>query len=196
MKRKILASLFAITAIIGAGVFATGAYFTDTITQDNYTFTTSTADLKLGFCGGGVGTNCSAQPATIDNITFTSPTDDQVTGPGKSGVDCIVIQNTGQYSLTLTTRLFVTQATPAGMANAFEVAADKANDQCNGLVTLRDWASANAAQGLGAVPTGVTLAPGDRLYVLTYNRWNSSGDQSGLVNGVLKLKTVIEGRTV
>jgi hypothetical protein len=196
MKRKILASLFAITAIIGAGVFATGAYFTDTITQDNYTFVTQTADLKLGFCPS-VGGDCSGTAATIDNITFNSPAQDVVTGPGKTGVDCIVIQNAGAYNLTLSTQLTVTFASPGGMGDALEVAADKANSSCVAQTTLRDWASAYAAQSAGSVNSGITLAPGARLYVLTYNRWNSSsGDQNLLQGGTIKLKTVIEGRTV
>ncbi len=196
MKRKILASLFSITAIIGAGVFATGAYFTDTITQDNYTFVTQTADLKLGFCPSVPG-DCSGTAATIDNITFNSPAQDVVTGPGKTGVDCIVIQNAGAYSLTLSTQLTVTFASPGGMGDALEVAADKANSGCVAQTTLRDWASAYAAQSAGNVNSGIVLAPGDRLYVLTYNRWNSSsGDQNLLQGGTIKLKTVIEGRTV
>jgi hypothetical protein len=107
-----------------------------------------------------------------------------------------VIQNTGSYALALSSQLYVTQATPGGMADAFEVAADRANSSCYGTVTLRDWASANAEAAAGQVGLGVTLNPGERLYVITYNRWNSVGDQNGLENGVLKLKTVLEGKTV
>ena len=196
MKRKILASIFVISAVVGLGVFATGAYFTDTITQDNYTFTTSSADLKLGFCGGGVGTDCSGVTATIDNITFSSPSQDQPTGPGVSGVECIVIENTGAYALTLSSQLFVTYASPAGMGDAFQVAAESASSNCYSTGVLRSWASAYNEQAAGLVSTGVTLAPGARLYVLTENRWDSTGDQNGLQNGTIKLKTVIEGRTV
>jgi hypothetical protein len=46
------------------------------------------------------------------------------------------------------------------------------------------------------VASGITLAPGDRLYIITRNRWNSTGDQNYLQGQTLKLKTVIEGRTV
>ncbi len=31
--RKILVSLFLITSVVGIGIFATGAYFTDTVTR-------------------------------------------------------------------------------------------------------------------------------------------------------------------
>jgi hypothetical protein len=196
MKRKILASLFVMSAVIGLGVFATGAYFTDTITQDNYTFTTGSADLKLGFCGGGVGTDCSAVAATLDNVTFNSPSQDVVTGPGKSGVECIVIENAGQYALNISSQLFVTSATPAGMGDAFQVAAESASQNCFSTGVIRNWASAYTEQSAGLVSTGITLAPGARLYVLTENRWDSSGDQNALQGGTLKLKTVIEGRTV
>jgi hypothetical protein len=196
MKRKILASLFVISAVIGLGVFATGAYFTDTITQDNYTFTTGSADLKLGFCGGGPGTDCSGVAASIDNITFSSPSQDVVTGPGKSGIECIVIENKGEYALSLSSQLYVTAATPGGMGDAFQVAAESASSNCFSTGVIRSWASAYNEQAAGLVSTGITLAPGARLYVLTENRWDSTGDQNGLQNGTLKLKTVIEGRTV
>ncbi len=196
MKRKILASLFVISAVIGLGVFATGAYFTDTITQDNYTFTTGTADLKLGFCGGGVGTDCTGVAATLDNVYFNSPAQDIMTGPGKSGIECIVIENKGDYSLTLSSQLFVTGYSNPDMATFFEVQAEKANNLCNPLSTIRPWNSAINEHIAGLVPTGVTLAPGQRLYVLTENRWNSTGNQDYLQGGFLKLRTVIEGRTV
>ena len=196
MKRKILASLFVISAVIGLGVFATGAYFTDTITQDNYTFTTGSADLKLGFCGGGPGTDCSGVVASIDNITFSSPSQDVVTGPGKSGIECIVIENKGAYALTLSSQLFVTGYSHPDMANFFQVAAENANQFCNSTGFVRGWATANNEAGAGLVGLGITLAPGDRAYFLTDNRWDSTGDQNGLQNGTLKLKTVIEGRTV
>ena len=45
------------------------------------------------------------------------------------------------------------------------------------------------------VPSGITLASGERLYIVTRNRWNSSGDQNYLQNQTLTLKSVIEGRT-
>jgi hypothetical protein len=196
MKRKILASLFVISSVIGLGVFATGAYFTDTITQDNYTFTAGTADLKLAFCGP-VGTDCRDTAATIDNITFSSPAQDVMTGPGKSGVECIVVENKGAYALTLSSQLTVTGYSHPNMAVFFQVAAENANGTCNSTgVFARGWATAANEAGAGQVPLGITLAPGGRAYFLTENRWDSTGDQNYLQGGFLKLKTVIEGRTV
>ena len=189
--RKILSSVFLIIAVIGIGIFSTGAYFTDTITQDNYTFTTTAADLKFEFCGP-VGTDCSGTAATRDNIFFNTS---QETGPGKSASDCLVIQNTGNYALALSSQLFVTESNPAGMQNVFEVKADRANSSCNPIALMRDWASAASEAAAGQVGLGITLAPGERLYVITYNRWNSAGDQNGLENGILRLKTVLEGKT-
>ena len=195
MKRKILASLFVISAVIGLGVFATGAYFTDTITQDNYTFTTGSADLKLGFCGAP-GTDCSGTPATLDNVYFNSPAQDVVTGPGKSGSECIVVENKGAYALTLSSQLFVTNYSHPNMAVFFQVAAENANNVCNSTGFVRGWATAANEAGAGLVGLGITLAPGARAYFLTDNRWDSTGDQNYLQNGYLKLKTVIEGKTV
>ncbi len=192
--RRIIVSLFAISAIVGVGVFATGAYFSDTITQDNYTFTTGSADLKFAFCGPE-GINCASTPATLDNITF-GPSDVQQTGPGITASDCLVIQNTGIYGLTLSSQLFVTSQTNPDMDNFFEVETDQANSSCQATGVLRNWASAETAAGAGNVASGITLAPGDRLYIITRNRWNSSGDQNYLQGQTLKLKTVIEGRTV
>ncbi len=68
--RRILASLFVIAALLGVGVFATGAYFTDTVNQNDLTFTTGNADLKLGFCDPGVGRNCADDAAALDSIDF------------------------------------------------------------------------------------------------------------------------------
>lgn len=189
--RRILASLFVIACVVGLGIVATGAYFTDTITQDNYTFTTSTADLKFAFCGPE-GIDCSSTGATLDNYTFSTA---QTTGPGQSASGCLVIENTGPYALALSTQLFVTSQTNPDMDNFFEVRSDVANSSCQATSIMRDWASAETAAGQGMVPSGITLAPGDRLYVITRNRWNSSGDQNYLQNQTLKLKTVIEGRT-
>lgn len=196
MKRRIFASLFVISSVISVGIFATGAYFSDTITQDNYTFTTGSADLKLGFCGGAEGTDCSAIPATLDNVTFDSPSQDQLTGPGKTGIECIVIQNTGQYPLALSSQLFVTDYSHFDMSTAFQVRAQSASSNCFSTGVIRDWATANSESVAGLVSTGITLAPNARLYVLTENRWDSTGDQNYLEGGFLKLKTVIEGRTV
>ena len=193
--RKIMSSIFVIAAVLAVGVVATGAYFSDTITQDNYTFTTGNADLKLGVCGGAEGTDCTGVAAALDNITFSSPAQDVVTGPGTSGTECIVVENTGLYSLALSSQLFVTDYSHPNMATFFEVSADRANGFCNPLSTLRPWNSAIGEHTAGLVPLSITMAPGDRLYILTRNRWNSTGDQNYLQNGYLKLRTVLEGRT-
>jgi hypothetical protein len=189
--RRILLSLFVISAVAGVGIIATGAYFSDTITQDNYTFTTGSADLKMGFCGP-IGTDCSGTAATQDNVYFTTS---QLTGPGEEGSDCLVVENTGDYALTLSSQLFVTGYTHPDMAAFFQVAADHANSSCYATGNARPWNSAAGEAAAGKVSTGQTLAPGGRAYFITYNRWDSSGDQNYLQNGTLTLKTVLEGKT-
>ena len=106
-----------------------------------------------------------------------------------------MVQNTGAYSLALSSQLFVTAYSHPDMAVYFEVSADRANNLCNLLSNIRPWNSAIGEHNAGLVPLSITMAPGDRLYILTKNRWNSSGDQNHLENGYLKLRTVLEGRT-
>jgi hypothetical protein len=190
--RRIILSLFAISAIVGVGVFATGAYFSDSINNNNYTFTTGTADLKFGFCSG-VGADCSGTAANLDTWTFSTS---QLVGPGIQNSGCAVIENKGDYALSLSSALTVTQATPDQMQDWVQVAADRADSSCNAISTITPWATARAAATAGQQSLGITLNPGDRLYVIQYNRWDSSGDQNIAQNGTLKLNTVLEGRTV
>jgi hypothetical protein len=190
--RKIMSSLFVIAALLGVGVFATGAYFSDTITQEDYTFTTGSADLKFGFCGP-LGAFCDSAGATLDNYTFTTA---QTTGPGIEASNCIVVKNVGLYTLNLSSQLFITDYSHLDMTVAFQVAADSANNNCVSTGGLRPWASASAEAAAGQVPLGITLAPGASTYFILYNRWDSSWDQNYLENGMLELKTVLEGRTI
>ena len=96
--RRIFASLFVIAAIIGVGVFATSAYFTDTVTQNNLTFQTGNAALRFGFCPG-MSADCSTTSATLHDLSsFPAAT----IGPGSNNADCMVIQNTGAYALNMT----------------------------------------------------------------------------------------------
>ena len=193
--RKIMSSLFVIAAVLAVGVVATGAYFSDTITQDNYTFTTGNADLKLGFCGGAEGTDCTGVAATIDNITFSSPSQDVTTGPGTSGTECIVVENTG---------LVLSRAVESAVRHGLQP-----SQHGNLLRSLRGQGQRILQPALDASPVefsdrrahcrtrSARASPWHRAIacILTRNRWNSTGDQNYLQNGYLKLKTVLEGRT-
>jgi hypothetical protein len=190
--RKIMSSLFVIASLLGVGVFATGAYFSDTITQDNYTFTTSQADLKFGFCPS-LGGFCDSSTATLDNYTFSTS---QTTGPGIEASNCIVVKNVGPYALDLSSQLFVTDYSHPDMAQAFQVAANVANNNCVATAGLRPWASAASEAAAGQVALGINLDPNESVYFILYNRWDSSWDQNYLEGGSLELKTVLEGRTV
>jgi predicted ribosomally synthesized peptide with SipW-like signal peptide len=194
--QRIALALFAIVGVAAAGVFATSAYFTDTVTQNNYTFKTSSADLKFGFCPG-IAADCSGTAATLDSIDFDPlrPGSEVVTGPGKSGSDCLVVENKGDYALNLTSLFSVALASPDGMQDAFEVKAATADSACNPPgVDVYSWQSARTAAGQPPQPVG-TLAPNGRLYVIISNRWNSAGNQNALQNGWLQLNTSITGTT-
>ena len=200
MKRIALA-VFAITGVLAAGFFATSAYFTDTITQNNYTFVTDSPDLKFGFCPG-ISTDCIPTAATLDTIDFdiTSPLSDVHVGPGKSGSDCLVIENTGSYLLHLTSKFTVLSesvvvANPHGLQDAFLVKAATADSSCNPPGTaVYSLQSARSAEAAGNVSVG-DLAPGARMYVIISNAWDSSWDQTALQNAKLKLNTSVTGKT-
>ena len=134
--RKIFASLFVIAAVLGIGVFATGAYFTDTVTQSNLTFRTSNADLKMGICTG-----CS-RIARRPTQTWTASTLRASMSPSARAspiADCMVLQNTGAYALNLTGGIASYTQSPSSMHDAFMVKAQLADATCNptGAVRLR-----------------------------------------------------------
>ncbi|MDE3095505.1 MAG: hypothetical protein KGK07_05850 [Chloroflexota bacterium] len=190
MKRIALA-LFAIAGVVAAGFFATSAYFTDTINQNNYTFTTGSAALRFAPCPG-LATDCSGVTASLHDYTFSTS---QLTGPGKTDSSCLVIQNTGDYLLHLTSKLTVVSASPDGMQDAFQVsAAASATALCNPTAWLYAPQSARNAAAAGDVVIG-SLAPGARMYVILGNAWDSTGNQNGLQNGTLKLNTSVTGKT-
>ncbi|TAK61257.1 MAG: hypothetical protein EPO22_08520, partial [Dehalococcoidia bacterium] len=180
MKRIALA-LFAITAVVSAGVFATSAYFTDTISENNYTFIAGSADLKFGFCPG-ISVDCSAVAASLDTYTYDTS---QPTGPGTSGSGCVVVQNTGDYALDLTSQVTVASESPVisapyGMQDAFLVKAEKNVDSSctpGSGALLYSLQSARSAASFSNLPVG-NLAPGAKMYVIVSSAWDSSWDQS------------------
>lgn len=189
--RRILSSLFVILAIVSVGVFATGAFFTDTVGTTNQTFTTGSADLKFGQCGE-IGDDCSSVSATLD--TYSVP-GSELTGPGVQNSGCLVVQNTGQYSLNLSGAVDVTAYSHPDMATFFEVAANVANSSCNPTSTLIGWQTAASAEAASPIALGISLTPGQRLYLVLYNRWNSTGNQNYLQNGNITLNTSLTGQT-
>jgi hypothetical protein len=141
--RKILASLFVISAVLGIGVFTTGAYFTSSVSTTNQSFTTGTATLKFGQCGA-IGANCSGVAATYSTVD-TGPAGNQMTGPGKTNSGCLVIENTGDYDLTLKAAVSYTTSAP-DFGSYFQLAANQANYMCNPTGTLLAWTPAATAQ--------------------------------------------------
>lgn len=190
--RKILASVFVIAAVLGIGVFATGAYFSDTVTQSNLTFTTGGATLKYGFCPG-LSTDCSGTAATLHDVSSFPPA---TVGPGITNADCLVFQNTGTYALNLTGGISAYTQSVGGLDGAFLVKAETADSSCNTgsgtvIYSLQSLATAsgNNPQGFGS------LAPGARLYVIWSNAWNSTGNQNAFQNQTITVNTYMTGTT-
>jgi hypothetical protein len=189
--RRILASLFVISAVIGVGVFATGAYFTDTVSTTNQVFTTGTADLKFGQCGVA-GTNCVGTEATYDTLDMTGIV--QKTGPDHDNSGCMVIENKGDYDLTLTSTVSYTTSN-ADFAAYFQLAANQADSSCNAGSSILGWTPAATAAGNSPFPFGSVLPVGGRMYVMLYNRWNSADPQDYLQGQWLNLKLQVDGKT-
>jgi hypothetical protein len=190
--RKILASLFVIAAVIGVGVFATGAYFTDTVTQTNLTFKTTQAQLMFGFCPG-LQADCSSTAAGLHDLS-TFP--DAKIGPGITNADCLVIENTGDYALNLTGGISGYHVSATGMDNVFLVKAETTDSSCNPgsgtvIYSLQSLASASANTPQPFGP----LAPGGRLYVIWSNAWDSSGNQNTFQNQTITVDTFMTGQT-
>jgi hypothetical protein len=191
--RKILVSLFLITSVVGIGIFATGAYFTDTVTQNNLTFNTGQAQLKYGFCPG-LQQDCLGTPATLHDVSsFPAAT----IGPGITNADCLVIQNTGAYALNLTGGIATYTQSIGGMNAAFLVKAETTDSSCNPSTGSVIFGSQSLLSAYSAGPQSFgSLAPGGRLYVIWSNSWNSTGDQSSLQNQYITVNTFMTGTTV
>jgi predicted ribosomally synthesized peptide with SipW-like signal peptide len=191
--RRILASLFVIVAVVGLGVFATGAYFTDTVNQSNLTFTTGNADLKFGFCQPGVGGNCADDAtATLDSFDFWPA--DAPTGPGVVNADCLYFDNTGDYTLDLTGGIASYTQSHNDMDDAFYVSAYLADSSCNAQSPVFGSQSIATAYGAGLQSFG-SLAPNGRIYVIWSNSWNSTGDQNALQNQWIRINSQMTGKT-
>ena len=191
--RKILASLFVIGALLSVGVFATGAFFTDTVTQNNLNFETKAASLQYGFCPG-MATDCSGTLASLHDLSSFPAAN---VGPGINNADCMVIQNNGAYALNLTGGVATYTQSTGGMDGAFLVKAETSDSSCNpgsGSLVFGTQSLASA-YGAGAQSFG-SLAPGGRLYVIWSNSWDSTGNQNALQNQWIHVNTFMTGQTV
>ncbi len=190
--RKILASVFVIAAVLGIGVFATGAYFSDTVTQSNLTFTTGGATLKYGFCPG-ISTDCSGTAATLHDVSsFPSAT----VGPGITNSDCLVFQNTGTYALNLTGGISAYTQSTSGLNNVFLVKAETTDSSCNAGSGTVIYGSQSLLSAFNNNPQAFgSLAPGARMYVIWSNAWDSTGNQNGFQNQTITVNTYMTGTT-
>jgi predicted ribosomally synthesized peptide with SipW-like signal peptide len=192
--RRIIVSLFVIAGLVGVGVFATSAYFTDTVNESNLTFTTGNADLKFGFCDPGVGGNCADEPvATLDSFDF-GPLPDVLTGPGQTHADCLYFDNTGDYALNLTGGIFSYFQSHPDMDDAFLVKAELANSSCQATSPVFGSQSVLSAYNAGFQSFG-SLAPAGRLYVIWSNSWDSTGNQNALQNQWIQINSQMTGKT-
>ena len=153
--------------------FATGAYFTDTVTQNNLTFRTGSASLAYGFCPG-LSTDCSGAPDPHDLSTFP----DATIGPGLTNADCLVIENTGVYALNLTGGIATYSQSIGGM-NPPSWSRPRPRTVVRSGLRSRDLQLAEPAQRVQRGPAAFgSLAPDAKIYVIWSNSWNSAATRT------------------
>ncbi len=159
----------------------------------NQSFVTGTAGLKFGQCGV-IGTDCHLVVAGLSTFDM-GVAGNQMTGPGKTNSGCLVIENTGDYDLTLTAAVSYTTSDP-NFGTYFQLAANQADYSCNPTGTLLGWTPAATARANSPFAFDGTLAVGQRMYVILYNQWDSTGPQNSLQNQWLNLTLRVDGQTV
>lgn len=197
--RRIIASLFVVVAITGAGVLATGAYFQVKTEVDGVTFSAGTANIALAVCEG---VDCSLPGVDPDAGDLTvgfgdlpgHPTIGPV-GPGYSQTFCLAIQAI-DYDLNITQTETLT-SDPALLRDAVDlkIAASNSVCQAGGAVLAFD-----TLRGLHNVTVNLKtpLAKGATAYFLETLSWDPTADdslQNGLQNQTLALNAVIAGTT-
>jgi len=174
--RKILASLFVIAALLGVGVFATGAYFQVVQPGPAFDIETGTADLFVQPVGGNLG--------DLDKV-----------GPGYDRYTCISILNDGEFALNVTLSLAFPDGN-AALEQAMYASLNPTNSSCTGYGT--DYTLDQYIGNPQVLATGLT--PGATAYVVLRLHWNETGtDQSTLMGGGanwLRIVGTITGQTL
>ena len=173
--RKILASLFAISALVAVGVFATGAYFSKSVVSPDITFTAGSPDFNIALVQGD------------QNI---GPV-----GPGWTKHVCVEIQNAGPFALNMTQKINATAGSPDLYA-AVLLRVLAADNSCTPTGTFNDWSALNNYDNY-VVPMGSVTSPGGTAFVVEDLKWNETGtDQSALEGLSFTLHVTINGQTL
>ncbi len=193
--RRIIASLFVVVAITGAGVLATGAYFQASTQVNNVTLTAGSANIGIGAC---VGSGCTinnfdaAAKGVIDGSALPVPP----VGPGMDTIFCLAVAAEGSYPLTLTQT--ISGIDNGALAAALRLKVMPADGACHATVapaladnTLDQWNN--------YVLTLATNSPvASKVYVLEELSWDptaNAGDQNALQGQSVHLNVTISGRT-
>jgi len=169
--RRILASLFVIAALLGVGVFATGAYF-------------STTPAPLGPVVLNTGT-----PGL--NVSFyTAPVIPTKIAPGWSNTYCVDILNNGDYALNVSKT--VTSAGSGALWGAITLTAYVGPDCTTpgtlvGSNTLQGWDGYTANLG--------PLATSAHVYLIETLAFPDSGNQNSLISQTISVTENFTGQT-
>ena len=193
--RRIIASLFVVVAITGAGVLATGAYFQASTQVNNVTLTAGSANIGLGAClgSGCTITNFDASAeGTVDASVLSLP----AVGPGMDTIFCLAVAAEGGYPLTLTQTISGIDNGP--LAAALRLKVMPADGACHD--TAPALADNTLDQWNNYVLTLATNSPvGTKVFVLEELSWDptaNAGNQNALQGQSLHLNATISGRTL
>ena len=191
--RKILASLFVIIAVVGAGVFATGAYFTDTVTQSNLTFQTGTADLKFGFCPG-LAADCSGVTAYPGRPGHVPVRDDR-----PRHHECRLHGLPEHRSICPQPDRWHRYVRPDGPRHELRLprqGRDRRTSSCQAVGSVVFGMQPLHQAYLASPQSFGSLAPAARIYVIWSNAWDSTGNQNSFQNQTITVNTYMTGQTV
>jgi hypothetical protein len=193
--RRIIASLFVVVAITGAGVLATGAYFQVKTEVDGVTFSAGTANIALAECEGvgcPLGTPDPAGGVVVPPgaLPAIGPV-----GPGYTKTFCLAVMAIG-YDLNITQRLSGLND-PHGLSTAIDLTIVPADGACHPTGPAIVSNTLNNYNGWEQ-PMATPLTVGGTAFFLETLSWNNAADQSnqnGLEGATLSFNAVIAGTT-
>jgi hypothetical protein len=171
--RRILASLFVIGALLAGGVFATGAWFSTSVTAPGVVFTAGATNFDVSLVQGD------------QNISKL--------GPGWSKSVCVKIVNEGDFALNMTQKIVATSGS-GGLYGAVELLVRSADASCTPTGVFNDWSALSNYNNL-VLPIGSIGFPGT-AYVLEDLRWIANDTDQNTLKGLkFTLDVTINGQT-
>ncbi len=194
--RRIIASLFVVVAVMGAGVLATGAYFQVKTEVDGVQFQAGSANIGLAACVNA-GCTLDLPPGPAGGVVVPPSALPVIgpVGPGYSQTFCLAVMAIG-YDLNITQKLSGLND-PHGLSTAIDLTIVPADGACHATGAALVSNTLNNYNGWEQ-PMATPLTVGGTAFFLETLSWNSAADQSnqnGLEGATLSFNAVIAGTT-